>query len=126
MLESLNQNIKVSGNNSLKMIPYAQWSHFGIKGLLGIDELNSYNSITTKVYVEDTSKTNIYDENNYVVVELRHTYDNVSYTSVGSTVITQTGTWIDVEFMLGAYNQYALSDRSFDICIYKIIVSSCF
>lgn len=118
---SINTEIKSSGNSSLKMIPYAEWSHFGIKGVLGIDELNSYNTIAAKVYVEDLSSFNAYDEDTYVVVELRHTFDNQSYTIVGSAVIDEVSSWIDVEFNLGAYSQYALSDRSFDVCVYKYL-----
>jgi hypothetical protein len=44
---SLTQEL-TEGNNVLKFVPYAEWSSFGIKGLLGIDELNSYKNITAK------------------------------------------------------------------------------
>lgn len=118
---SYSSEIVSSGTNSLKFLPYAQWSHFGIKGLLGVDELVNYNSMTAKIYIEDNSERNVYDTETYVVVDLRHTFDNETYTIVSSTVINETNSWIDLEFALGAYNQYSLSDRGFDIAIYKIV-----
>ena len=123
---SLDDAVGVNGNKSLKFVPYTQWSHFGIKGRLGLDELSSYSSVTAKVYIEDTSSTNNYSPANdtYVVVELRHTFDNVKYTVVSSVVIDDTSklcTWLDVEFALGAHNQYSLSERGFDICVYKVV-----
>ena len=109
------------GNKVLKFVPYAMWSSFGMKGLLGIDELNTYNSITAKVYVKDESDTSIYDEENHVVVVLRYRLDDGTYEDIASASVMTSGEWVDVDFALGIYNQYSLSGRDFDICVYKII-----
>ena len=118
---SLNQEIVYEGNNSLKFVPYAQWSHFGLKGSLGIEDLTSYNNITSKVYIEDNSTTNVYDSETYVVIDLRYTKDGTYYETVSSVVINDINKWCDVSFTLGAYKQYPLTSRKYDICIYKMV-----
>ena len=105
----------------LKFVPYAEWSSFGIKGLLGVDELNSYKSITAKVYVKDESNTNVYDEDTYVVVALRYHLEDGSYEEVVSVPVRVTESWVNIQMSLGSYNQYALSSRDFDISIFKIV-----
>ena len=45
----LSSEYSSSGDFSLKFTPYAQWSHFGFKGIFGVDELNLYKSISIKV-----------------------------------------------------------------------------
>ena len=118
---SLDSTIVASGNKSLKLVPYVQWSDFAIKGTLGVDDLSSYSTLTSKIYLEDTSSTNNYspESNTYVVFELR--YSTVVVDKIVIDDVSKLGTWLDVEFALGAYNQFALSSRNFDFCVYKLV-----
>ena len=111
----------ITGNNALKFVPYAVWSSFGIKGLLGVDELTSYKSMTAKVYIKDESETNAYGDSTYVVVALRYRLEDSSYEEIISVPIKTTENWVNIELPLGTYNQYPLSSRDFDLCIFKVV-----
>ena len=117
---TITYNTETTYNNSKGAVsfkPAIEWSSFGFSDKsLTINSLQGYDKVTSKVYIKDTSDSNVYSDTTNLTIDVKFDKEG---SVIYSKTVAKANEWFDLEIPVGDYQDKKMSDMI--MVVYKKI-----